>query len=517
MVRKELAVFASFVALSMWACDEGGKTRSVDYTEMACTEIMYHGADSLEFIELKATGTPLTSMLEASLRLDGAVYYAFPDEPLDTSEYIVVTNDTTLFRTKYPDFTGRLFGPWLEEEGSSVVGNLSNSGDVVEVKLNGQGDADCRFDDNPPWPKKADGGGSSLVFIGENPAYAESWAASTTVGGNPGSATDPVYKTPAVRINEIMPYGNSDTAWIEFYNAGSENVDISGWKLVRADATDSVRYLPEGSIVPAGSFLVVTTDEVTDGLFFTARGEDVYLREVNAAGELTGSETGLEYPSVPTGKTAGVTELSDGYLAQGALATVTKNAENASLLMGPLYISEAYYNPPDGDVEFLELVNKSTNSVTLQGIINGELAGWKVEGIGLTFSKTITIAPDGIILLLPTNYIATTGATVTLDAAWYREQVGLASSVSIVQYSGKLSNRGESIVVMNPIEYTEDASEINGLKWYYQWSDALLYSDGGAWPSEADGEGKSLTRSDFTVSGYEPSAWIAANPTPGRL
>ena len=228
MVRKELAVFASFVALNMWACDEGGKTRSVDYTEMACTEIMYHGADSLEFIELKATGTPLTSMLEASLRLDGAVYYAFPDEPLDTSEYIVVTNDTTLFRTKYPDFTGRLFGPWLAEEGSSVVGNLSNSGDVVEVKLNGQGDADCRFDDNPPWPKKADGGGSSLVFIGENPAYAESWAASTTVGGNPGSAVDPVYKTPAVRINEIMPYGNSDTAWIEFYNAGSENVDISG-------------------------------------------------------------------------------------------------------------------------------------------------------------------------------------------------------------------------------------------------------------------------------------------------
>lgn len=517
MVTKELAVFASFAALSMWACDEGGKTRSVDYTAMACTEIMYHGADSVEFIELKATGTPLPSMSGVNLRLDGAVYFAFPDESLDTSEYIVVTNDTTLFRTKYPNFTGRLFGPWLAEEGSSVVGELSNSGDVVEVKLDGQGDADCRFDDNPPWPKKADGNGSSLVFIGENPAYAEAWAASSTPGGNPGSSDDPVYKVLSVRINELMPYGNSDTSWIEFYNAGTDTADISGWKLVRADATDSVRYLPEGSIVPAGGFFVVSTDEMTDGLFFTARGEDVYLREINAAGELTGSETGLEYPSVPTGKTAGVTELSDGYLAQGALATVTKNAENTSLLMGPLYISEAYYNPPDGDVEFLELVNKGDDSVTLQGIINEELAGWKVEGIGLTFSKTITIAPDGIILLLPASYIAATGATVTLDTAWYRETVGIVSTVPIVPYSGKLSNRGESIVVMNPMEYTTDTSEINGIKWFYQWSDALLYSDGGAWPSEADGEGKSLTRSDFSISGYEPGAWIAANPTPGTL
>ncbi len=517
MMRKMFMTVVSFVALHFWACDSGEKTRTTEYTEMSCTEILYHGVDSLEFVELKATGTPLASMLASNLRLEGAVYFAFPDEPLDTSEYIVVTNDTVLFRKNYPDFTGRLFGPWLEEEGSTAVGSLSNSGDVLEVKIDGKGDVDCRFDDNPPWPKKADGGGSSLVFVGENAAYAEAWAASTTVGGNPGSGEDPVYETPTVRINEIMPYGNSDTSWIEFYNGGTQAVDISGWRLVRTDATDSVRIIPDGSIVQADGFLVLTNDEVEEGLYFTARGEDVYLREVNSKSELTGSETGFEYPSVPSGKTAGISELSDGYLAQGALSTVTKGAANGTLLMGPLYISEVFYNPPDGGVEFLELVNKGDTSVTLQGIVNGELAGWRVDGIGLTFSKTITVASGGIVLLLPLTYVATTGVTTNLDTSWYREQVDLPSTVPIVQYSGKLSNRGESVVVMNPVEYVIDASEEGGYKWFYEWSDALLYSDGGAWPSEADGGGKSLTRSDFAVSGYEPGAWTAANPTPGTL
>ncbi len=51
--------------------------------------------------------------------------YSFPDEPLDVDEIIVVTEDASLFREKYPSFTGRLF-QW------DAGYKLSNSGDVLE-------------------------------------------------------------------------------------------------------------------------------------------------------------------------------------------------------------------------------------------------------------------------------------------------------------------------------------------------------------------------------------------------
>lgn len=173
-----LAVSATLLSLlTMTACTESssGKTRTVSIPAMTVTELMYHPADGYpEFVELTLSGTSLSSMSSVNLRLDGAVEFAFPDESLDKGEVIVVTEDSALFRKMYPDYTGRLF-QW------NAGFKLSNSGDVLEVKLDGKGDFDARYDNNAPWPSLADGNGSSLVYVGENPAYAESWAASKTV------------------------------------------------------------------------------------------------------------------------------------------------------------------------------------------------------------------------------------------------------------------------------------------------------------------------------------------------
>lgn len=511
-----LAVSSTAIAaLFLSACSDSssGKTRSVSIPTMAVTELMYHPQEGFpEFVEIKLLGKSLSSMSAVNLRLDGAVEFTFPDEPLDVNEILVVTNDSSLFRKKYPQFSGRLF-QW------DAGFTLSNSGDVLEVKLDGKGDCDARFDNNPPWPSLADGKGSSLVYVGENPAYAESWAASKTQNGNPGNTEDPYYAASSVRINEILPYhGTGSISWIEFYNDGDNEVDIGGWQIVRADAEDSLRFIPSGITVPAKGYQVLYTlskaDGTEDSVSFVARGEAVYLRELQN-GTATGLESGLEYAAVPTGFSAGVIALSDGSMQQGILQNPTANAKNSEIELGPIYISEVHYNPKDGDVEFLEIVNKSGEEVALNKNLNKSPYGWKISGVGFDFEGA-TLAAGEIALLIPTQYTGSDGYTsLSITPAEFREKWQIPESVQIFQYPGKLSNRGEKISIEEPMEI---AKNLKGeTKIYYHISDAILYSDDGLWPKEADGEGFSLNRLDFSVSGFEPSNWEAASPTPGSF
>ena len=515
-MKKFFPILLCPVALSLLACSDsnGGKTRSVVHPAIVCTELMYHPQSGWpEFVELRLTGKSVESMSAVNLRLDGAVEFAFPDEPLAENEIVVVTEDAFLFRSKYPDFAGRLF-QW--DPGFK----LSNSGDVLEIKLDGPGDFDARFDDNPPWPSLADGNGGSLVYIGGNPAYASSWAASATPNGNPGSDEDPYYKPSVVRINEIMPYHEGSESWMELYNDGSENVDVGGWKVVRADAADSVRLIPAGSIVPAKGFLVLksllTEDGAESEVSFVARGEAVYLRET-LSGAATGVESSLEFSAVPFGKSAGVFSLSDSTVERGTLLEPTPGAENSNALLGPVYIGEVYYNPPDGDVEFLEIVNKGDSAVSLRTTLDSKTLGWKIAGIGFQWTDDAELSPGEVALLIPKFYTAADGYTsLSITVGEFRAKWNIPDSVPIFQYPGKLSNRGEKISVEEPSALAKTL-KADTLRAFYRVSDAVLYSDDGLWPEEADGDGFSLNRVDFGVSGHEPSNWVAKQPTPGTI
>ncbi len=79
-----------------------------------------------------------------------------------------------------------------------------------------------------------------------------------------------VMELPPVKINEVMydlandgsqgpePYAE----WIELYNAGNEDVDLSGWILTDINNPDTSyegRFvLPNGTVIPAGGFVVLT-------------------------------------------------------------------------------------------------------------------------------------------------------------------------------------------------------------------------------------------------------------------
>ncbi|MFZ0034332.1 MAG: hypothetical protein WAK60_05030, partial [Sedimentisphaerales bacterium] len=85
-------------------------------------------------------------------------------------------------------------------------------------------------------------------------------------------------------------------------------------------------------------------------------------------------------------------------------------------------------------------------------------------------------------------------------------------------YDGWLDNGGEKVEISKPGD--EDA----GIRYYIR-VDRVDYSDGShpqdcpggvdLWPIQADGQGKSLTRTSTTRYGNDPNNWTAVTPTPG--
>lgn len=540
MLLKKWSVFCMAALLSAFLCscsdsssgsaddpeenEEGGgngKDNPSDSTDangayVMITEIMYNAPEnsSLEWVELKIVGgSAMQHMDQYALRLEGAVSYEFPDEPLDTNEYIVVTNDPELFRKTYKDFKGRLFGPWGKDVKTDSLAKLSNEGDVIDVKLDGKGDVSCAFSKEPPWPSLADGNGSSLVFVGGNPTQATSWAASKKTWGNPGAADE--YVEPiTVRLNEIQPYNVTagENGWVELYNFGNKEVDVTGW-IFESKYKKASWTIKKGK-VPAKGYLVLATDDASvfgEQIYLSHRGGSYYLYET-LNGKKTGGESSLLLAA--SYQSSGVVDISDGSTAQGAMSKATKGAANKPLKVGPLFIDEIYYHPYEGSVpfEFMEIVNKADTAVNLYVTNAGKSKGWKVEGINMEFSSGDIVPAGGRVLLISDS----------LNADSVRADYNIASDVLICHYKGKLSNRGETIAVKKPLEYDEitpsetDPSMNTLVQWYYDWSDATLYSDSWEGLEDADGYGKSLQRVDYNTMGYEASAWKVTKPTIGK-
>lgn len=477
--------------------------------QMACSEIMYNapGESPLEWVEVYiAGGMDMDNMQNFFLRLSGAVDYTFPGEPLKKGEYVVVANDTAEFRKMYPTFAGRLFGPWV---GGTTV-KLTNEGDVVNVKVQGEGDVSCAFSNEPPWPSLADGKGRTLVYVGGNAAQPNSWAASKVDKGNPGVGGDEWVAPTQVRINEIMPFKLGEKSWIEVYNAGDQPVDITGWTLEVKRRGETLTI--SAGVVPAKGYLVLDAETAFDKeLVVAPDGGEFYLR-----GPQEGDESSIWVPA--TTATSGVVDLSDGSTAQGPLAAATPGEKNSALAVGSLYINEIHYHPASANTtvpfEFMEVVNGSETPVTLYS--SSVSKGWKVEGVNLEFPSMVVPA-KGLILLIPETLedvdMASFGITAW-NADFVRETYQIPADVQIVTYKGKLSNRGETIAVKEP--YSKET--VDGVtKYFYIWHDATLYSDGWDGLTEADGYGFSLQRVDTSTMGYEAKAWKAVKPTPGTL
>lgn len=485
-------------------------------TNMGVSEIMYNApsGSALEWVEVYIKkGPDITDMQLSNLRLDGAVSFNFPTGSLKKGEYVIVTNDPTLFNETY---AGKLpagckvYGPWDKDSKTGTVAKLVNEGDVVEVKLKGEGDVSAAFSSQPPWPSLADGKGRTLVYRGSgNEADPNSWGASAVENGSPCAGGDKVLDASTVRLNEIKPYSLGETdGWIELYNYGSAPVDIKGWELESKLKGKKWTIGGANTVVPANGYLLLeaTADVFGDGLYLSDNGDEIYLFEA-VAGSRTGKETSL---LISAGKqSSGIVEVAGGTVAQGAMATETPGAANSALKAGPIFINEIHYHENENDpndLEFLELVNKGTTDVTLVENVNNTPQGWKIEGVNMEFAAGDVIPAGGKMVLF--------NDSLKTKEALLRARYTIDETVPVRFYAGKLSNRGETVAVKKPYSYVTKAD--NTKQWYYEISDATLYSD--RWPgmTDADGKGKSLNRKEFTTTGYGSAVWSALAPTPGK-
>lgn len=220
-----------------------GTVNVVAAPSVIITEIMYNppesGTDSLEYIELYNAGTETVEMEGYSFTQ--GVEYTFPPFTLQPGDFVVVAVDSAALENNFgvPAFQ------WTS-------GGLSNGGETITIAdADGNPLNSVNYDDNPPWPTAADGGGSSIGlcdFTADN-TLAENWSTSTndtgidingnSLLGDPGATTNCAVATPMISFT-TGAFGVDEgdgTAQVRILVQNAEGLTISGELSLDASAT----------------------------------------------------------------------------------------------------------------------------------------------------------------------------------------------------------------------------------------------------------------------------------------
>jgi hypothetical protein len=475
------------------------------------SELMYHPAEpKTEFIELLNVGEEPINLNMVSFTK--GVDYVFGDVTLQPGHYTVIVEDQTAFINRY--------GSGLSIAGQ-YTGRLDNGGERIKFKdAVGLEIQDFSYDDD--WHELTDGFGFSLTMV--NPASTDpkdwgrksGWRSSLAEGGTPGSAPLTVLPAGSIVINELLAHShNDDSDWIELRNTTSQAINIGGWFLSDDNRDPNVirKYeIPPETIIAAGGYQVFVQATSFGNLSqppekrfgLSEGGETVYLYS-GSNGQVTGFyQTEENFDASETDVTFGryeKAELSGGYDFARMLEK-TQGYANSGPRIPDIVITEIYYNPPQGsDYEFIELYNRSGDSVTLMsqattetspGVFVTEYLPWRLKGVDYEFPAHTVIAPGAYVILAK-------------DPALYNS---LSCDV-YGPYDGKLDNAGEQVEILMPgdLEY--------GKTRYWIPIEKIDYDDTAPWPTSADGAGDSLHRITLDAYGRDYSNWNAGVPTPG--
>ncbi len=488
------------------------------------TEIMYHPQNDPndEFIELTNTGDETINL--NLVKFTNGIDFTFPSLELAPGEYVVAVQDRTAFET--------LYGTDITIAGK-YTGRLNNAGEKIELE-DAIGRTILEFDYKDGWRSITDGRGFSLTII--EPANPDPnswddgnyWRASADTGGSPGRDDSGIVPDPgSVVISELLantPDGEPD--WIELYNTTGTPIDIGGWFLSDNDSNPAKYEISTGTVIGPYGYIVFYQDTHFDnpsdpgslvGFALSDDGESVYLSS-GRDGVITGYRDVEDFGASATGVSFGrYFKSSTGNYNFVAMSETTAGSANSYPKVGPVVISEIMYNPdwPVGgsytnqQYEYIELCNISSEPVTLYSEATG--LPWRfTDGVEYTFAvDEPVIIPAGGYLLL-----------VRHPAAFSWRYPDAPSESILGPYDGNLSNAGESLELSMP-------GEVNGVgEGYYIRVDRVNYSDGShpencpggvdLWPSQADGDGYSLTRKALSDYGNDPGNWLAASPTPAE-
>ena len=468
----QLALGASANALTVRGLDSRGRTLAgatdtitIHYTgntvpspadQVVISEIMYHPEEAdASFVEIHNTSSSAGFDL-SGWRLAG-VDFTFPNGALlGPGGYLVVAANLEGFAAAY---------------GLSVLpvgqyaGGLQNSGERLRlVRPGASPDLDLvvdevRYDSEPPWPTAADGDGASLQLIDrlQDNWRVANWACSGTsdsVRSTPGRANSIATALPAfpkVFLNEIQPVNTAGLAdgfgdpdpWIELFNAGADEVDLSGLYLTANPSDLAAWVFPEGARIGPNQWLLIWAD-----------GEPAE----SAAGEL---HTNFRLP-----QTDGVVVLSRMQLgAPAALDYIKYENQPAGLALGSYPDGQPqerglFHIPTPGSAnnpaapEVQVTINEwaAANSGSLLDPADGDADDWfelHNGGASLADLSGFTLTDDA---LQPGKFVLPNGVVIPAGGyllIWADEETGQSTNGQL-HASFKLANDGESIGLFAP-------------------------------------------------------------------
>ena len=414
-----------------------------DFSGLAVTEIMYHppafgafAGDEVEFLELKNSGTNTLDL--SGLQFTDGITFAFTNGTrLAPGAFFVLARNAAAMAAKYPGVTvNGLF-----------TGKLDNGGEKLTLThLLGTNAFSFSYNNAVPWPITPDGYGFSLVCanLAGNPDSSSSWRPSVNLGGSPG-ADDPAASIAPVVVNEILTHTDLlqlDT--IELFNPTATNVNIGGWFLSDDAALPKKFRIPNATTIPAGGFAVFTETNfnaqpgIPPSFALSSHGESLFLFSGDANTNLTGYSHSFDYGAAANGVSFGRYVVSTGDEQWPAMTTTTPGGANSAPRVGPLVINEVMYHPAPGYDEFVEIYNLSGTNLALYDRAF-PTNGWKLSGLGYTFSNTVTLGAGQYLLL------------VNIDPPVFRAKYGVATAVQILgPYAGILQDSGENLRLERP-------------------------------------------------------------------
>jgi hypothetical protein len=451
-------------------------------TGLVITEMMYHPTNradgrNLEFVELYNSQEWSEDI--SGYRLTGEADYTFPPNTVMAARsFLVVAAVPGDIQAVYGTAI-RVLGPFTNalSNGSGTV-RLRNRLGAILLEAN--------YDDEPPYPAAADGGGHSLVLA--RPSFGErdprAWAASDRIGGSPGvidPVTSHVHRT--IVINEFLAHTDDPQRdFIELYNYGNSSVSLAGCVLTDDPETNKF-VIPSGtSILPRG---FVVFDQTQLGFALDAGGETIFLKNNSNSRIIDAVRFAGQANGVSTGRTP------DGAAAFSPLEPPTSGAPTGRRLLPEVIINEIMYHAISGnsDDDWLEIYNPTTFPIYIED--------WRLRG--------------GIEYQFPNDTFIEAGAYVIVAKnrnQFYANYPGVNRALVFGNYDGNLANSGERIVLSRPEELIQ-TNDFGVLftNTIHVVIDEVTYGTGGRWGSWSDGGGSSLERIDARADARLAGSW----------
>jgi hypothetical protein len=462
------------------------------------TEINYNapGAGSLsgdeyEFIELTNTGA--SSINLNGFKFTAGVNFTFGNIDLPAGVRIVVVKNQAAFTARY--------GTGINIAGT-FTDSLDNNGEEIRL-LDATNLVIHDFVYSDTWAPTTDGDGFTMTIVDPAGAVANwntptAWRASKHILGTPGIAEHSL-AAGAVVINEVNSNAPAGGTWIELLNTTGSPVNIGGWYLTDTLGDTRKFRIPAATTINPNSFMVF--NEAALGFALSRLGGDAFLSSSPTAGVLDGYHDGVSFGATDPGVTLGRHVLSTGAADFTALSSPTQGAANAYPKVGPVVINEVMYNP-NGDGEFIELMNITNQSVPMYDPANPANT-WKfADGVDFAFPQGISLSPFERVLI------------VSQDPADFRSNFAIPDSVRIFQFQGALDNNGESVRISKPGMPDVPSGTVP-----YISVDRVRYGTTAPWPAEPDGTGPSLARLVKSDYANEPLNWTTSSGnggTPGQ-